>query len=222
MRRVVRCLAIFLITATAGTAFADDEQKAEKQLRMMTAMSRDDTARSIISRTFADAFKMARPELVAERTTVGLNYGSLFLAHELISSGSSMQQIAAELRTRKTVLEVAKSSGVDWKRIAADAKKMNSRISDNIYRHFLHAGPDKQRDLLDRYNPAVDRVRADADATPEELVKAQTEYVFWRNLAAPKADEAADPSSFVGKAYQQGRDDIAITHGTTTPASPSR
>ncbi len=176
---------------------------------------------SIISRTFADVFKMARPELVAERTTVGLN-GSLFRAHELISSGSSMQQIAAELRTRKTVLEVAKSSGVDWKRIAADAKKMNSRISDNIYRHFLHAGPDKQRDLLDRYNPAVDRVRADADATPEELVKAQTEYVFWRNLAAPKADEAADPSSFVGKAYQQGRDDIAITHGTTTPASPSR
>ncbi len=197
MRRVVRCLAIFLITATAGTAFADDEQKAEKQLRMMTAMSRDDTARSIISRTFADVFKMARPELVAERTTVGLNYGSLFRAHELISSGSSMQQIAAELRTRKTVLEVAKSSGVDWKRIAADAKKMNSRSSDNIYRHF-------------------------PDATPEELVKAQTEHVFWRNLAAPKADEAADPSSFVGKAYQQGRDDIAITHGTTTPASPSR
>jgi len=220
MRRVVRCLAIFLITA--GTAFADDQQKAEKQLRMMTAMSRDDTARSIISRTFADVFKMARPELVAERTSVGLNYGSLFLAHELVSSGSRMQQIAAELRARKTLIEVAKSSGADWKRIAADAKKMNSRISDNIYKHFLHAGPDKQRDLLDRYNPAVDRVRADADATTEELVKAQTEYVFWRNLAAPKADQAADSSTFVGKAYEQGRDEIAITHGNTTPASPGR
>jgi hypothetical protein len=220
MRRVVRRLAIFLITAVA--AFADDQQKAEKQMRMMTAMSRDDTARSIISRTFADAFKMARPQMVAERTTVGLNYGSLFLAHELVSSGSSMQQIAAELRTRKTMIEVAKSSGADWKRIAADAKKMNSRISDNIYKHFLHAGPDKQRDLLDRYNPAIDRVRADADVAPEELVKAQTEYIFWRNLAAPKSVGEADSSSAVGHDYTRARDDIAATHGTTTPGSPGR
>jgi hypothetical protein len=62
----------------------DDLPKAEKQIRMITVMSRDHIARSIISRTFADTFNVQRSQLVAERKSLGLNYGGLFLVHELI------------------------------------------------------------------------------------------------------------------------------------------
>ena len=45
-------LIILLLAFTAIPALASDLEKAEKQIRMMTALSRDDTARSIVSRTF--------------------------------------------------------------------------------------------------------------------------------------------------------------------------
>jgi len=219
MSRVGRSLAIFFVITAAATAFAGDQQKAEKQVRMMTAMSRDDTARAIISRTFSDVFKIERSQLTAERKSLGLNYGALFLAHEMILSGSNMQDISAQLRLHKTMPEIANASRADWKRIASDAKKMNARISDGIYKHFLHPDPDKARDKLDQYNPAADLVRADADATREELLKAQNEYVFQRNLASPKSDGTVSADNPATRSYQQARDDIAATHGTTSPGS---
>ena len=217
MRRSVLCVVIFLLLGVG--AFADDQDKAEKQIRMMTAMSRDDTARSIISRTFADVFKIQRQQLVAERKSVGLNYGGLFLAHELLQSGARMEQIANELHSRKSMLEITKASHADWKHIAAEAKKMNNRINDAIYKHFLHSKADAERDRLEHYSPSVDLVRADGDSAPEEVVKAQAQYVFWRNLAAPISDNPADRSSPTAHSYEQDREDIAITHGNT-PTGP--
>ena len=211
MRRSVLCAAILL--ALAASALADDQEKAEKQIRMITAMSRDDIARSIISRTFADTFKVQRPQLVAERKSLGLNYGGLFLAHELMQSGSTLEQIVAQLRAQKNIVEVANAARPDWKRIASDAKKMNSRISNAIYKHFLHSKPDEERDRLERYNPATDLVRADADVTTDELLKARTEYVFRRNLAAPIASGQADRSSAMGRSYEQTREAIEDAHG---------
>jgi hypothetical protein len=211
MRPAALCAAALVILSVV--ALADDQEKAEKQIRMMTAMSRDDTARSIVSRTFADAFKVERPQLVVERKSLGLNYGGLFLAHELLLSGARMDQIVDQLRSRKSILDVSAASHADWKRIAADAKKMNSRINDAIYKHFLHSKPDELRDKLERYNPSADLVKADAAATPDEIAKAQHEYVFWRDQAAPIADNPADRSSPTAQTYEQNREDIAITHG---------
>jgi len=205
----------FAVVSAAAPALADDQEKAEKQVRMMTAMSRDDTARSIVSRTFADVFKIERPQLVAERRSLGLNYGSLFLMHELVATGSSTQEIAAQLRLRKTMFEIANTYHPDWKRIVTDARKMNSRIDENIYKHFLRSGrdKDKERDLLDHYTPATDLVRADGDATPEEIQRAQTEYVFRRDLVGPKSDGMAEVSDAVSKSYEQKREAIVINHG---------
>jgi len=70
------------------------------------SMSRDDIARSVIGRTFADTFKAERPQLVAERKSLGLNYGGLFLAHELMQSGSTIEQIAAQFRARKNIVDI--------------------------------------------------------------------------------------------------------------------
>ena len=212
-------LTILLLGAAVLPALADDQEKAEKQIRMMTAISRDDTARSIVSRNFADVFKIQRPLLVAERRSLGLNYGSLFLAHELVLSGSSMQQISGHLGSNKTLLEIANSSSANWKRIESDAKKMNDRINKAIYKHFLHSEGDKRRDLEDHYVASADLIHADADSTPAEIQKAQLNYVFWRNLAAPPSDEPADRSTPMGKSYEQSREDVAITHGNT-PSGP--
>jgi hypothetical protein len=211
------CLAILLILSAAFAAVADDQQKAEKQIRMITAMSRDDTARTIISRTFTDVFKIDRAQVVAERKSFGLNYGGLFLAHEI--SGSSLDRIADQLRLHKALPEIAANAGADWKHIAADAKKMNNRITEAIYKHFLPDSPDKKRDLMDAYNPGADLIRADADSTLEEILRAQKEYIFWRNLAAPKPDQAADRSTPLGKSYEQNREDLVVTHGNT-PTGP--
>ena len=212
MRRPVLWAAI--LVALAASAFADDQEKAEKQIRMITAMSRDDIARSIISRTFADTFKVQRPQLVAERKSLGLNYGGLFLAHELMLSGSTMEQIVAQLRVRRNIVDVASTARPDWKRIASDAKKMNRRISDAIYKHFLHSKPDEERDRLEHYNPSTDLVHADADVTSDELLKARDEYVFRRNLAAPSASGQADRSSAMGRSYEQTREAIEDAHGS--------
>src|SRR5579864_43782 len=220
MGRSVLCAVAFLSLFLSAPLLADDREKAEKQIRMITAMSRDDTARSIISRTFADEFKMQRPELVAQRRALGLNYGGFFVAHELMQSGARLEDIALQLRARKSILEISNASHANWKRIADDARKMNKRIDDSIYKHFLHSKRDTERDAFEHYNPSADLVRADADATPAEILKAQEEFVFWRNLAAPIADGQADRSTPMGQAYEKNRENIAITHGTISDPTP--
>ena len=205
-----------------GPKKSKDEQKAERQIRMMTALASDETARGIVSRTFADFFKIDRSQLTAERRALLLNYGDLFLTHELVLCGTPMTRVVTELHAHKDIFEIANSSGADWKRIAAAAKKMNDRINDGIYKHFWHAEADNQRDVKERYVASTDRVPADQEPTLEEVVKARDNYVFWRNLAAPKNAGVVDPGNPAVHDYNKAHDDIAITHGTTSPASPSR
>lgn len=213
------CFAILLIVASATPLLSDDREKATKQIRMMTALSRDDIVRSIISRTFSDAFKVPRAQLVTERKSLGMNYGALFLAHELALSGCNMQQISNEVRAHKTMLKISDACGANWKRIAADAKKMKNRIDDGIYKHFLHDKPDLLRDQADQYVVSTDRVPSDAEGTPAEVEEAKTEYMFWRNQAAPKNVGMADANDPAVHNYNQARDQIAVTHGNTNPST---
>jgi hypothetical protein len=205
MKEWVRYFVFVLAITWTFAGVADDLQKAEKQMRMMTAMSRDDTARSIVSRTFSDVFKMERRRLIAERKSLGLNYGSLFLAHELVASGVDMQQIVELLGTRENMLQVAIALHANWKRVAVDARQMNKHINNNIYNHFMYAEKDKERDMLDGYNPDSDLVPADKDAKAEEIRLAAADYVFWRNLAGSKSQ--ANGSSVAGNDHH--RDPIA-------------
>lgn len=216
----MRVLHLTILLLVALPVLADDQEKAEKQIKMMTALSRDEIARSIISRTFADVFKVSRGQLLAERRSIGLNYGSLFLAHELALSGASMEQITGQLRASKTLLEIANSSSADWKRIASDAKKMNNRINKGIYKHYLHSEGDKQRELEDHYVASTDLIRADTQSTPDEILKARDDYMFWRNLAAPKNVGQVDTTNAAVENYNKARDEIAATHGTTNPSTP--
>lgn len=214
------CLTVLLLAGFVLPAMAGDRDKVEKQIRMMTAMSRDQTARAVVSHTFSEVFKIPRSQLVHERQSLNLNYGSLFLEQELLSSGARLEEIASQLAAHKTVLEIADTSHADWSRIVSDAKKMNSRIKDGIYQHFLHSKPDQDRDNAEPYNASTDLVRADLDTTRDDLIEAQRDYVFWRNLAAPpKTPGQADRNSVIGKAYEQTRQDVEDTHGNTAATS---
>jgi hypothetical protein len=88
------------------------------------------------------------------------------------------------LQAHETIFQIANEQHADWKKIADDAKKLNGRIEDNIYKHFLHADADRDRDLTDKYDSTADWVKTDADATPAEIVEAQEIYVQWRDRAA--------------------------------------
>jgi hypothetical protein len=188
-------LALLAVSISPYVARANDQQKAEKQCKKMTAMSADATARTIISQSMADFLKVDRMQLVRERRTLNLTYGSLFVAHELAPSDVQLAIVAAQLQNGKSVVQVANDSKADWHAIAEAAKKFNARIEDDVYKHFLRAEVNKQIVPADKYNPQADVIKADADVTPEEIAQAHQIYVFWRDRAAPNRAANLDTAS---------------------------
>src|ERR1700739_1023859 len=184
MRPRIGFLLVLTATLSAVPAFSDDQQKAEKQIRKISAMATDVNARSIVSRSMSDMLKVERNQLQRERRAMNLNYGCLFIAHELTARGMKMLDVAMRLQAHQTIFQIANEQHADWKKIADDAKKLNGRIEDNIYKHFLHAEADKGRDLTDKYDSTRDWVKADTDATQPEILEAQEIYVRWRDRAA--------------------------------------
>src|SRR5258708_5946839 len=123
-------LSLLLLLTTSEVASGDDRRRAEKQVRKITAMATDKTGRRMVSMSIADSFKIPRPDLVEERRRIGLDYGSFFVAHQLVATGVKMIEIMSGLKTGKTIWEIADEHHADWRRIAADAKKQNSKIED--------------------------------------------------------------------------------------------
>ena len=184
-------LATFLILSGILAVGADqkngDQQKAEKRLRRISAMTVDSTARTIVNATMADAVHAKPIELMRQRHAMNLNYGSLFIAHQLTAAGAQMLDIALELQDGKDIVQIAKERGANWKLIADLASKLNEKIDDNVYRHFLHLKTGTNPDSPDKYDSDKDIVRADLDFSPEEIASAQADYILWRDRgSAPK------------------------------------
>jgi hypothetical protein len=185
MSSLVRISAAVLLLV--GIAFSSDEQKAEKLAQRITAFAVDATARSIVSRSMCDNFNVSRALLLQERRRMNVNYGSLFLAHEYIISGATLDGMAARLKAGKSMLAIGEEQHANWKQIAVDAKKFNTRIEDNIYRHYLNARnteADAIRDAEDNYHVDFDWLRADQQVTQAEVQEAAQSFVFWRDHAA--------------------------------------
>jgi len=197
--RILAWLTILLI----GTlpALAGDQQKADKQCRRITAITADAMARSIVSQSIADFLGVERMQLVRERHALNLSYGSLFLAHELTPAGAPMAATAAQLQNDKNLATIAPSSNANWHAIAEAGRRLNAKIEDDIYKHFLHDAADKQLIPADKYNPDADIVKADTNISPEEVAQAHQIYVFWRDRAAPNHTTNLDSASqtIVGK-----------------------
>jgi hypothetical protein len=186
MSPFARLLSLALALTISVVASSDDRQKAEKQVRKIAAMATDKTGRRMVSMSIADSLKLPRPEVVEERRRIGLDYGSFFVAHELLARGVRMTDLRSGLSAGKTIWQIGDERRADWKQIAAAAKKQNTKIEDYIYRHFLNKKndeADRERDLADKYDVGRDAVRTDFDVTPKEMFEAQTRYIFWRDEA---------------------------------------
>jgi hypothetical protein len=192
MRPLTFCVLTVLVMVTVLPVLADDQQKAEKQINKITAMATDSTGRRIVSMTISDVLEVKRPELVRERRLTGLNYGSLFVTHQLISAGASMTAIAVQLNLGKNIWQIATEQRTNWKQISAAAKKLNNKIEDNLYKRFSKSQPYEDRDQADHYNPDFDVVNADYAVTQEEIEQAQNTYIFWRDRASERRGERLD------------------------------
>lgn len=187
-----RVLACFVAVLIAVPAIANDQQKTQKELNKITALARDFTGRTVVNLTMSQTFKVPRTTLVQERGETGLNYGSLFLASQLVTSGAAMPDIAAQLRAGKKITDIANDRHADWKAIAEAAKKFNSAVDGNLYKYFL----DEKRSptpvamktsasAADEYDVHHDGVKADADdVSDKEIEDAKNRFLMLKDSAA--------------------------------------
>jgi len=217
MNPIVRYCAVLLVLTAAMPAFSDDQEKANKELAKVTAMAMDMTGRAVVSLAVSDVTGMKRPDLVQQRKAMNLNYGALFVAQELIKSGAKPDDIAAQLKAGKTITQVANDQHANWKELAADAKKLNSKIDDCLFKHFLDGKAEKQRDLDDKYDIKIDTLAVDLLAPKPDLEAAGERF----NSMKDRAAKAAPPHGGMDDATEQAwRSDHVRNGGPTgTPGS---
>jgi len=218
MKRLSNVAVTLLAFALAVPAFGDDQQKAQKQLHKITAMATDATGRRIVSMTMADAVGVKRPDLVMERRIMTINYGDLYVAHTLVKSGAKMGDITAQLKAKKTMTDIANDQKADWKQIAADAKKLNGKMEDNLYKHFLNGKSDAERDAADKYDPNIDGIAADNDVSKDEIAEAETTYLAMRDRAEKNGGKSLDTSTERSAREMRG-DPIGKTPSTDSKTS---
>jgi len=161
--------------ALAVTAFADDQEKATTEIKKITSISVDANMRSIVNRTMADMLKVDRLDLVKQRQEMNLNYGALFLVHQLTAGGAKMEDIAAQLKAGQKIFDIANASHANWKQINAEAKKLNKKIDDNIEKYFTDTKKQSALNQAD-YDAKADKVPADTDISKGEYADAQNRY----------------------------------------------
>jgi hypothetical protein len=213
-----RLLVAILALLVAVPAVASDQQKAQKEMVKVTAMACDFTGRSIVNLSMSQAFNVPRTTLVTERGETGLNYGSLLLAHELIKSGATIEDIVAQLKVGKKITAIADERHVDWKAIAEDEKKFNSLVDNNLYKYFMmqketvKPAAMQSTPKAEEYDVHYDGVKADADVEQKDIEDAGQRFRTIKDSAAK------------AKGHNQGLDlqheRIGYADHTQGPSSP--
>jgi uncharacterized cupredoxin-like copper-binding protein len=217
MNPIVRYCAVLLVLSAAVPAFSDDQDKANKELAKVNAMAMDMTGRAVVSVAVSDMTEVKRADLVQQRKAMNLNYGAMYVAQELIKGGAKADDIAAQLKAGKTITQVANDRHANWKELAADAKKLNSKIDDCLFKHFLDGGKaDKQRNLDDKYDIRIDTLAVDLLAPKPDLEAAGERF----NSMKDRAAKAAPPHAGMDDATEQAwRSDHARNGPMGTPGN---
>jgi hypothetical protein len=195
MNRSARNLLFLLSFLVPLFAASDELQKAHKIVNKVTAMAIDPAGKRAVSLSMSQYLSAGRTELVQLRQAMNMNYGDLFVAYELVKSGAKMDDIAAKMKTGKTVWQAAVEQHADWKQIASDAKKLNGKVDTNLLGHFGNNKVETERDQADGYDPFLDNVRADNDVSKQEIEDAQQRYVFLRDHAGVVSASTLDTST---------------------------
>lgn len=206
MNRVVCASSLLMILLAAWSAAAsDDQQKAQKTLNKITAMATDSTGRRAVSEAVSFTVSAPRQELAMRRHAMGLNYGEIFLAYELVKSGATMDEIGAQLKSGKSIWQIANERQANWKLIGSEAKKANSRIDINLLKHLSKSKADAERELADGYDPFADQTSADSQVSPQDISEAQERYSFLKAHSLVVSDARLDLAN--EKAVQNVRPD---------------
>lgn len=115
---------------------------------------------------------------------MNLNYGGLFLAHQLAAGGVKMEDIAAQLKSGKKIFDIANDDHANWKQISSDGKKLNKKIDDNIEKYLTDTKKQAALDQTDEYDAKADRVAADSDISKDEYAEAQSRYQHLHDMAS--------------------------------------
>jgi hypothetical protein len=176
-------------------ALADDAQaKAEKEVRKISAMAADGTARPLVSQVVAEYLKTTRMELVQQRKTANLSYGDLFVVYQLSGNRERVDDLLPALKSGKDVWQIGKENHADWKAVAAEAKKLNDRLESSFYQYF-QSPPRKTSDDEHTYKAANDNVPADSQGlTQKDLAAAEDTFArcFQRARGMPMKGEMPD------------------------------
>jgi len=183
-KTMVRCLVLVFTVALAMAAVSDDQEKATKEIKKITSISVDSNMRSVVNRSMAEMLKAKRLDLVKERQDLNVNYGGLFLVHQLTAGGAKMEDIAAQLKAGKKIFDIANDDHANWKQINSDAKKLNKKIDDNIAKYFMDSKKLAALDQTDEYDAKADKVAADSDISKDEYADAQSRYQHLHDLAS--------------------------------------
>ncbi len=205
MRSAVRWMAIILVLAAAVPAFSDDQKGAEKQIAKIKAMAWDQTARDAVNKSVADTYKLDRNQLIQARRLMNIDYGSMFLLEEIAAGGVSMDELAGEIKSGKTAVQIANERKVDWKKVQADAKKMNALIEKNLFVQLAKPKTTKKEEAAAKYDPASDGLAVDNEVPPDQIAEAGDTYHRIQGMAtsATKANRIDDAGELTA-----GRDQI--------------
>jgi len=201
----VACLTAVTILALAHFSVADDQQKLKKEITKITAMSTDATGRAIVNQSMAELFSVKRLELVTERRDTGLNYGGLFVAHELTKNGLAIKDIATRLKSGKDIFQIGGEVNANWKEINDHAKKLNTKIDNNLYNHFLHAKKGQPAPPDNDYSVTYDGVQADKDVSQSDIDQAQDRYQLWLSRASSGPDKRLGTADQKAASYDHAR-----------------
>jgi len=191
-------VALLVVFVVHSAAYADDQPKAEKELRKITAMAADPAARPLVAQTVAEFLKVPRVELARQRQAVNLSYGSVFLIYRAQSGETNWETISAQLHAGKTIWEIGNEHHADWRQIASDAKKLNEKIEAAFYNFFKEGRPEAARGANDGYDAAKDSVAADQEGlTKQDIAAAQDTYLrcFRRARGGDSAPAGPDERS---------------------------
>jgi hypothetical protein len=184
MKFATRLLVVLFAFTLALPAFADDQEKAQKEIKKISAIAVDANTRSVVNRSLSEMLNVKRLDLVKERHDLNLNYGDLFLAHQLTAAGAKMDDLAAQLKSGKSIFDIANDQHANWKQIGDAAKKLNKKIDDNTEKWFQNSKKESQRDEADGYVAQQDKVAADSNVDKQELADAQSRYQHLHDMAS--------------------------------------
>jgi hypothetical protein len=183
MKTLTCVFAVVLVIAISLPAWGDDQQKAEKELNKITALASDGTGRTVVNFSMAANFAAKRSDLVMERRDTGLNYGQIFVMHALITAGAKKEDIASQLKAGKNIFAIADADKIDWRQVGEEAKKLNSKIDQDLYQRLLDKKAGVALDQKDGYLLSLDGVVADNEVSKGDLNQAQERFMKQKDRA---------------------------------------